>query len=75
MKPGDLRRFKEGSTYTFMGTGTPDLDNRIFLVLKAQEALGVLVPAWVSILIDGSVMEHWSYSWVILHSEAVDEAR
>ena len=67
MKPGDLRRFKDGKD---------ELDGRSFMVLEVRAAK-LVEPRGdlrVDFLIDGRIETGWGYSWLQKHSEALDEA-
>jgi hypothetical protein len=68
MKPGDLRRFKngpygldndgfEGSTFMVLRVGAIDADLRV-----------------VDILLDGGLETDLGYLWVMNHSEVISEA-
>ncbi len=66
MKPGDLRKFKIESSLKSV-----NLDGKPFLVVK--HGVGPDDTHLVSFLLDGRVWELAS-SWVLLNSEAIDEA-
>ena len=67
MKSGELRRFHSGVD------AVDNLDSRSFLVLEVFKGVGGLRK--VTILVDGSVMGPWGYTWVKENSEVIDEAR
>ena len=74
MKPGDLRKFKEGLTGS---ARTQSVAGRPFMVLETAWSPGVAT-TWttnrVSFLIDGRLEKGWGYNWVEQHSEVIDEA-
>ncbi len=67
MKPGDLRKFKMD-----MPLKSDKLVGRPFLVVKHR--IGQGGTGLVSFLLDGKVWE-LAWTWVLLNSESIDEAR
>ena len=67
MKPGELRRFKDGKD---------ELDGRSFMVLEVRAAK-LVEPRGdlrVDFLIDGRIETGWGYSWLQKHSEVLNAA-
>ena len=70
MKPGDLRRFKNGP-YELEGDG---FEGSTFMVLKVDMAGRNRVAHTVDILRDGKREEGLGYHWVEDSSEVISEA-
>jgi len=68
VKPGDLRRFKDGPWYL----DYDGFEGSTFVVLRVNEAREV--PRTVDILFDGGLETDLGYFWVENSSEAVNEA-
>ena len=68
MKPGDLRRFKDGP-YGLVNLG---FEGSTFMVLRVGAT--PTGPRGVDILLDGGLEEDLGYLWVMNTSEAVNEA-
>jgi hypothetical protein len=68
MKPGDLRRFRDG----FHAVGAEHLRGRVFMVLEV--IMQGSYAAMVNILVPGGVQLEWGYPWVKENSEVINEA-
>ena len=76
MKPGDLRRFRdglEGSGRTERVSGQPF----VIINVQPQRQRRGLTPrvARTDFLIDGRIETGWSLMWVMNNSEVINEAR
>jgi hypothetical protein len=68
MKPGDLRRFKNGP----YGLDNDGFEGSTFMVLRVGAT--PTGPRGVDILLDGGLEEDLGYLWVMDSSEAINEA-
>ena len=68
MKPGDLRQFKPKS-YT---AEEPNIGGKSFMIMAVNERP---YNVYVDLLMNGKVLEEWSYRWVEANSELISEAR
>ena len=69
MKPGDLRRFKEGMTGS---ARCQQLRGQTFMVLETSTTEWT---RWASFLIDGRIERGWGGDWVESNSEVIHETR
>lgn len=73
MKPGDLRRFNDNySTRAYDKPGYTHIAGLTFMVIAIDEESN---KSWVSFLLNGAIMEGWSYNFVLDNSEHLDETR
>ena len=70
MKPGDLRRFKNGP----YGLDNDGFEGSTFMVLRVKDSAVPTGPRGVDILLDGGLEEDLGYFWIEQSSEAVNEA-
>jgi hypothetical protein len=68
MKPGDLRRFKEGLDGS---ARCQQLRGHPFMVL---ETATTETAHWVTFLVDGRIERGWGGDWVESNSETIHEA-
>lgn len=68
MKPGDLRQFKPKS----YAPDEPSIGGMSFMIMAVNERP---YNVYVDLLMNGKVLEEWSYLWVARNSEALDESR
>jgi hypothetical protein len=69
MKPGDLRRFKDGS---WRGGTTKRFSGQHFMVINIRSH-SVPAPRDRTDILIGGQIETWSVAWIMNNSEAVDE--
>ena len=67
MKPGDLRRFKPKS----YAPDEPNIGGKSFVIVEVNERP---YDVYVDLLMNGKVLEEWSYRWVEHNSEVISEA-
>lgn len=67
MQPGDLRRFRPKS----YAPGEPNIGGKSFMIMEVNERPTAV---YVNLLMNGKVLEEWSYLWVAHNSEAISEA-
>ncbi len=71
MKPGELRRFKEGPYDLYM----PRFEGSTFMVLRVHSYTEGETWRWlVDILLDSKREEDLGYNWVMEGSEVISEA-
>ena len=73
MKPGDLRRFKDG----LRGSGSTErVSGQPFVVINIHPHFhpDALAPGRTDFLVGGRIETGWSLRWVMNNSEAVNEA-
>ena len=70
MKPGDLRRFKDGS---WRGGTIKRFSGQHFTVINIRSHSVPAPRDRTDILIDGRIETGWSVEWLMNNSEAVDE--
>ena len=67
MQPGDLRRFRPKS----YAPDEPNIGGKSFMIMEVNERP---YNVHVNLLMNGKVLEEWSYRWVETNSEAISEA-
>jgi hypothetical protein len=72
MKPGDLRRFKDGS---WRGGTIKRFSGQHFMVINIRSRIMGAPRDRTTILIGGQIETGWSVAWIMNNSEAVDESR
>ena len=68
MQPGDLRQFKPKS----YAPDEPNIGGKSFMIMAVNERP---YNVYVDLLMNGKVLEEWSYLWVAHNSEALNETR
>jgi hypothetical protein len=71
MKPGDLRRFKDGSG---RGGTIKRFSGQHFMVINIRSHRVLAPRDRTDVLIGGQIETGWSVAWIMNNSEAVDEA-
>jgi len=65
MKPGDLRQFKPKS----YAPEEPNIGGKSFMITEVNERPSDI---YVNLLMNGKVLEEWSYPWVEQNSELLE---
>jgi len=72
MKPGELRRFKDGFLKRLAGDHFVDSTFMVLRVSSSPERRGVVEVGTVDILLDGMIEEGLGYFWVEDSSVVID---